>query len=387
MNQLKQAFGRTAFGIAAVTAAAVLGFVTLLPSFASAYGQVTARSIEMSNAQPGATGVTYKITFTETAANLIQSVDVDFCADSPLYADGCSTALTGFDASGASLVSQTGTSGWTLSGASTKHFVISGATQNSAATVSFEVSGINNPSAVGASGSATFYARIYTYAAQSNDYSNATSVGTVQSFGGVAMNIVNNVVITAKVIEQISLCASGTAYTGNNCAGASTPSLTLGHGTTVKALDSSATDTANAYTQVASNAQNGVIVRMKNGNACGGLSKDGGTTCGIAPVGAAAAAIAAGQAKFGLRIAASSTETGGSGSLTPIAPYDDVANYGMDASTANDNVTTTYGDTILSTNAPLNGVDNTLTFAASAATTTPAGVYTAAMSLIATGSF
>jgi hypothetical protein len=123
---------------------------------------------------------------------------------------------------------------------------------------------------------------------------------------------------------------------------------------------------------------------MKNSNACGGLSRDAGATCDIGPANTganAAAVIAPGTAEFGLRCVPA-------GTLTAAAPYNGAAtNYGMDTTTVNDNVTTTYGDTILSSAAAINNQEATLTFGASASLTTPAGVYTASMDLIATGTF
>jgi hypothetical protein len=136
--------------------------------------------------------------------------------------------------------------------------------------------------------------------------------------------------------------------------------------------------------QTSTNAQNGIIVRMKNSNSCGGLSNDGGTTCNIAPVGSTAATINPGTAEFGLNVASSS---GGIGTESPAAPYSTAGEYGMDNTSAPDNVTSTYGSEIAFTSGAVSNVNNTLTFAATAANTTAAGIYTANMDLIATGTF
>jgi hypothetical protein len=59
----------------------------------------------------------------------------------------------------------------------------------------------------------------------------------------------------------------------------------------------------------------------------------------------------------------------------------------MDTSTVGDNVTTTYGDTIMSCAGPVSQVNNHLVFAATASLTTQAGIYTGNEVLIATGTF
>ena len=117
----------------------------------------------------------------------------------------------------------------------------------------------------------------------------------------------------------------------------------------------------------------GAVVRIK-----GDTLKSGSNS--IAAVGAAAAAIVAGTANFGLRVSTP-------GGLTATAPYNDASNYGLDITTAGENLTTTYGDQLASVNAAVNNSTTTMTYAATASNTTPAGIYTATHQLIATGTF
>jgi hypothetical protein len=123
-------------------------------------------------------------------------------------------------------------------------------------------------------------------------------------------------------------------------------------------------------------------VRLKNSNTCGGLSSDGGTTCSIPAAGATPVTLTNTNGGFGLYVNAGS---GGTGTVTPNANYNDgtSTHYAMNTT----NVTSTYGDAIESSSAPVSSVNNQLTFAAIAKATTPAGVYTATMTLIATGTF
>ena len=103
------------------------------------------------------------------------------------------------------------------------------------------------------------------------------------------------------------------------------------------------------------------------------------------------------------------------GTITPTTPYYDSAfygftgnapttvssvHYGMDTTTAtganagfpqqssyNGSVIGTFGSTVLTAVGPISRVDARYTFAATASLTTPAGIYTANLSLIATGTF
>jgi hypothetical protein len=59
----------------------------------------------------------------------------------------------------------------------------------------------------------------------------------------------------------------------------------------------------------------------------------------------------------------------------------------MDNTTASDNVTYTYGSKIAESTGQANGVMNTITFAATASPTTPAGIYTQNFSLVGVGTF
>ncbi|MCA9324482.1 hypothetical protein KDA23_00215 [Candidatus Saccharibacteria bacterium] len=377
-------FARPLYAVAALAMVLGLSASAVLPGVASAYGEVTDRAIKMSSSQQSATGVSYQVVFTTTSA--AASIALDFCSASPLYADAC-TAPAGLNLSalvnGASDVTMTGgtTNDWDIINAATSasHLEIGGTSEAGSTTITLTLGGthfITNPSALG-----SFYARIYTYSGNDPDWTAVATPGTVVDFGGIALSTAEAIDITARVQEKLQFCVSKADPTAD-CTGTSTPDLTLGHGSP-QILDETAVDTDTAYIQVSTNAQSGVIIRMKNSNACGGLSRDGGSTCDIPAVnsgGNTAAALAAGTAEFGLRCTPA-------GTLTAAAPYATGGQYGMDTTTGGDNVTTTYGDTILSSAGAVNNQESLLTFGAAASLTTPAGVYTATMDLIATGTF
>jgi hypothetical protein len=246
------------------------------------------------------------------------------------------------------------------------------------------MTGITNPSTP----DATFYARIYTYASggsasyvPGNSSPATPTLGTISDDGGVAMSTADNVTVTTRVMESLNFCVSGAAPTAN-CGGQTAANVELGTGTPA-VLNETSVFTGTAYTQTSTNAASGAAIRMKNSNTCGGLRRsfDAGGTCPIpaANSGNATTPIdltGAGVSGFGLHV--------GSGTgFTSQAPYATASNYGMstDGSTG---VSTTYGSLISQSAAAVDDINNTLTFAAKANNTTPAGVYTANMTLIAT---
>lgn len=381
MKNIRSTLQRSGNGLAALALVAGLAFSAWLPGHAAAAGIINDRSIQISSSIASDTGVEYKVGFTGTSnAN---SIAIDFCSASPLFEDTC-TAPAGLSVSSAVLSAQTGTSGWAIVGAATtaSHLEIGGATALTGGTpATLTLTTITNPSTTGA-----FFARIYTYGAADPDWTGAGSglTGTVVDFGGVALSTADVISITARVQEKLTFCVSSAAMSGNNCTGQATPvNLTLGSGTPV-VLSTSAPDTDVAYVQITTNATNGVTVRMKNNNSCGGLSNDNGTNCYIEAVNsgsATAAAITGGTTgEFGMYC----TPDAG---LTAQAPYaSGTTDYGMDT-VSGENVTTTYGSTILTSAGPIDGLNSSLTFGAQATLTTPAGIYTAQMDLIATGTF
>jgi len=381
MKIKKDAFRRARLALAA-TVVAALGLSPLLLGVASAAGQVQTRSIEMSDSTPSQTGVSYLVGFTP-ATGTVHSLVIDFCSNSSIIGGAC-TAPAGMDAN--TSIAVTGApSGWAIdttspAGASTVLLKDSAGTNNlGTSAVTFTLTGIVNPSATG-----SFWARIYTYTNNSYgtynnpDASVSGGPGNYVDYGGFALSTVSLINISATVMETLTFCVSGGAPS-NGCTSLTAANLTLGHGTPL-ILDSTQVDTANAFTQISTNALTGAVVRMKTHNTCSGLSRDGGTTCPIPGVGAFGT-IGAATADFGLNVA---NGTGGTGTVNANANYGTTSgSYGMGA-----NVTSTYGDAIEDTNTTAcANVNSQLTFAAQANVTTPAGVYSANESLIATGTF
>lgn len=402
-------FRRSSYGLLAVVVTTVTSFSVLLPQFASA-GQVTSRSVQMSDSAPSGGSITsgvgsganvsYNITFTAPTSATVGGIVVDICDSTPLIGDTSCTLPTGFGWGNATpAATVTGITGtWTASssagggtaGQPQVLFLSDSAPAIPGGAVNIVVTGVNNPSTT----NHTFYARIVTFNTAANMTSNYTVTGTTRaaSFagsidnGGVAMSTATPISITARVMESLSLCTSAAAPTAN-CAGVTAPSIILGHGAN-NVLDASAIDTKSVYSQLSTNAASGAIIRMHASSTCGGLSKDGGATCPIPAFGAVLGTFTAGTADFGVQTQGGTAVAGGSGSATLNAKYANAASsYAMDITTANNNVTATYGDSMASTAGAVNSVNVQYVFAATAANTTPAGIYTVNESLIATGTF
>ncbi len=405
MSITRNSFKRPAalFAAAAILAGAALPMLSLGKASAE---QLINRSIQMSDSGPSGgtitsgvgsgTAVTYRVSFTTTGD--MQSFIVDFCAETPLIGDTC-TAPTGFSAGGATLTAAAGNTGWTITpGAS--HLLFANSASQTAGTVTVEFNGVTNPSTVG-----SFYARIYTYASATPNWtaaSPATAVGTVVDDGGIALSTTRPIKITAKVMETMTFCTSADDFTTtNSCPTATVPDISLGDVNGVVTSDTVWDETA--YSLISTNASNGYAIYMRAHNVCGGgLSRDNGTTCGIPAInsGAATASLmepgdTTGVAAFGVDIENGTAVSGGIGANTAVARWNPSTanNYIMDEITGDDNVRTSvvYGSKVAETTGgdpkQANSVKNSYKFAATSAPTTPAGIYTQHFTLIAVGTF
>lgn len=131
-------------------------------------------------------------------------------------------------------------------------------------------------------------------------------------------------------------------------------------------------------------------MRLKSSTDCGGLKRINAEVCDIAP--ALLGGVMPGQAAFGVKTAPA-TDTPGSdafGAFQPVSGsgYNNttyVLNYNEDRSTG---VTSAFGDPFLDTaGVPASNKNVQLTFGASISDSTPAGEYSTALSMIATGKF
>lgn len=381
-----RSYSRRAGSLFAV-AALVLATITpgLVPSFASA-AQLTERSIELSNSSKESTGVSYKVTFTPAAdADLFV---IDFCKNSPLLNVACDTPA-GFTAAAG------GATGGTLAVVDANTLKVTTTAALEAGTAKeVTITGITNPDDSG-----PIYARITTYTTANNTadpYVNATDLGTYEDDGAAAISITDTIGVSGAVLESMTFCIAGptdnagtlepTTITNGclNAASLPAPTLKLGKKTgDVIALDSSEVSTGSLYGQISTNASTGAIVNLKsNAFGCGGLLRAGDpSACDIGP--AQTGGVAAQEAKFGARFNPFDDEA-----LIGLSSYN-ATTYTMNyASNQQTGVTSTYGDPFFNTaGGPVSNQNLEVIFGASVAPNTPAGLYSAELSLIATGKF
>jgi len=344
--------------------------------------QVTARSITMSSSAVSATSVNYEVSFKVAQSYTVRGVVVEFCSNSPLEGEATCTNNNGnvptitsaanpfSNLTGASSLS----GGWTGATANSAHtYKLTDSTGNAvtpadANPVMFRFTA-TNPS----TGPGSFYARIYVYDdnSEAGNHAGADVTGAYRDFGGIALSTAEQITITTRVMETLRFCVNKTGGS-TSCPGTGAPALDIGHGTP-RVIDSSLVDNDTAVFGLSTNASFGATVRMRGDTLTSG-SND------IDPVGAAAASITAGPSteRFGLNVSP------GSG-ITADTNYAGANMYGFDRL-----VTTAangYGDRIAYTTGPISHADSTLTFAATAALTTPAGLYQTTLDLIATGTY
>lgn len=378
INKLKTFDAHTKYVIA------VLGLlVTFVTSAAVSAAQVTERSIALTSSSAAATGVSYDVAF--TSAGAAGAFVIDFCSNSPVIGQSC-TAPTGFNAGTAT----SATSGFTDVDPLDANTVVVTGTIGASAAISVALNGITNPTTAG-----PLYARIVTYdtKAHAQAYTSTDLITGNIDDGGVAISITNTVGVAGAVLESMTFCVSRQTITAN-CASAAAypPVLTLGEtvGDTT-ALSADAVSSGSIYTQISTNAASGAVVSLKSGAiGCGGLKRAGApAACDILP--ALTGGVAQGEAKFGVKTStATGTGTSPTGAFQPVtgSGYNDTT-YALNYVAGNaTGVTSTFGDPFLDTDgAPVNNKNMALTFGVSVTNSTPAGLYSADLSLIATGKF
>lgn len=395
MRTLVQTLKRNVYGLAAV----ILLLSMVLPvalARSVAAEQITERSIDMSTSSPGATAVEYTVTFTPGQTAEIQGIIVDFCLNSAVIGASCTDASMTVGTTVESFEYGSGpptddTSEWTgaLATEPTDAVVLTRADEGveieASEPVTIVLSGFTNPSATG-----TFYARILTYevAADAEDYeSGDPAAGDVPlDTGGVALSTVDDIDVTAVVSESLTFCVSGSPISAG-CADPVPASLTLGEGTgDALALTTEDISEAIAYFQLSTNAAGRTAVKLRNGAASGGLNSGSNF---IPPIDHATApqTLATGNAGFGVRVPTTTAGDPGSVAVAGASPYASGSAGALNMRTPE--ATSPYGDEIANTGAggPVSNANVPLTFGAQASNLTAAGIYTAAIVLIATSTY
>lgn len=361
---------------AAAVMVVLMVIVAVNPVMADAYGQVANRSIQLSSTANGATNVAYNVNFTTVTNNQnMGSIVVLVCGNSPILGDSC-TIPSGFswNAGTSSLnnvsTNLTGLAIDTVNSTANKLVLTRGtASTFTNAAVTFTVgngttNGVTNATLTT---SQTFYARIITYTSTNGSGNETTDP---LDAGGIAMSLASQLNVTAKVQEALFFCV----YTGTDCAAGGT-GVTLGDENGVLASNVT-TYTSTAKFSVSSNAVSGVSVRLKGTTLTSGAFT-------IDPHGASCTtdSIVSSVEQFGLRM-----QTLGAG-VTPTAPYNCATGaHGFDANNAT-GTTSLFGQEIARTSGATDITESVIEFAAKSANTSEAGVYTTALTLIATATY
>jgi hypothetical protein len=389
------------FTIVAGVFVVVAGAVFVNTQQARATGDPTSRQIQMSNSTAGATGVSYKVSFTTVTPGPIEGIVVDFCDNDPIIGDSCTyTSGQSPNIGSATIGAVTGPSNtaFTIASQASPLLVLTNAgassSVNAGTPVSFTISNVTNPNYLACGGgtvpNCTFYARVLTYATTggATGYLPANpSNGAVPSdAGGIALSTASNVIVTAKVQEQINFCV----YTGVNCAAGGT-AINLGDNDGVLSPAGPFVDVNTKY-DISTNATAGAIVSLK-----GDTLKSGSNA--ITAIGSTPTASNPGTAQFGL-----CTYESAGANLTATSPYNNAgcsgttqtagtaltggtnsALFALDTNNTT-GTTSTYGEQLASAVAGTQST-GTVVFIGNIPVSQVAGIYNTSFIFIATGTY
>ena len=278
---------RTALRSLAARARAVLlalivlgGYSFVAPATVHA-AQMQNRSVTLSNPLATATGVEYLFKFHIETPSLIGSIRIQFCDNTPLEGDPCS-APAGFDASASFIASQTGATGFLVSGPdSTPNDIVLTRPPALEAPVSssYNIVNITNPDNDG-----PLFTRVETF-------SSSDGTGPVIDFAGMALEILPSFGVSAEVPPYLLFCL-GESITNFDCNTATEPFSELGD------LTPNITSAAQSQIVVATNGQSGFTMR-----AAGGTMTSGNNTITAMSGGTSAK----GTSQFGLNLTANGT--------------------------------------------------------------------------------
>lgn len=210
----------------------------------SVYGdKLGDRSLKISNSTVNEQAK-YALSFTFSSAGTLGSIKIQFCSNDPFPGASCD-APSGFDASSASLTSQSGETGFSINGSSTANTIILSRTPSANAVVpaSYTFDNITNPSSEG-----TYYVRLQTFAADD-------ATGPVSDYGGLAFAINSLIRISVEVPPYLVFC-TGIKIATFNCSSASGSYVKFGE------LSSKYTSSGSSQMMAATNAASGYGITM-----------------------------------------------------------------------------------------------------------------------------
>ena len=241
----------TGIGIIAVLLLTVAGPLRISHIQAA---NLATRRLQVSTAQAGSTA-NYKISLSGQSSGNVGSVRLQICIEDPFVNAPC-TGPPGLNFLGASLVSQTGMTGFTIHLSTTANELILTRVPapNIVGQVTFELAGVVNPSAAD-----TYFGRLETFA--STDATGANRDGS-----GLAYAILpNGVSVTSVVPPYLLFCVANTIQ-AENCSTAQGNYIDFGDFSTSK------TSTGSTQFVVATNADFGFTVAVQGTTLTSGIN-------------------------------------------------------------------------------------------------------------------
>ena len=312
------------------------------------------RSLQMSDSEPGKTGVTYNISFQITTPSTLGSIEFEFCSNSTFPSDVCDVP-TGMDLSSAGFNQEAGISGFTISSQTSNEIIITRPPAPiTAVNANVIFTNITNPANEG-----SYYLRVMTY--PTTDAS-----GQYTDNGGMAIAINSPINIRTKVPPYLLFC-TGNTISGIDCTTASGDFVELGQ------LLSTRASSGQSQMVVATNAQNGYSI-----TATGNTLTSGNNTIPPLPVDTPSQV---GVSQFGINLRANSNPSVGAdpfgpGGGMPTADYDQSNLYHY----ANGDVVATNGTVEA-------GRKFTVSYLTNISKSQPAGIYASTFTYVAMGNF
>lgn len=285
----------------------------------------------------------------------VGSISIDFCSNSPLIEDPCTSPI-GFDAALANLNSSQGETGFSIDPSSDTNTILltRPASLPTGAVARYEFSNITNPSSAG-----SYFVRLQTF-------TSTDGTGTPIQYGGLVFAIVAALSVTTEVPPYLTFCVAVT-ITGNDCSSINSFFMDVGE------LSSTQTRAAASEFVIATNAANGYSVTLKGATMTSGANS-------IPPIPAPSSS-APGTGQFGLNLRDNNNPNIGS----------EPAGYPAGTIAGQYNNTDFFkfqdNDTLVTSTITSDFQKFTVSYIANIASPQPAGIYTTTLTYIALANF
>ncbi len=312
------------------------------------------RSLKLNNNQAGKTAL-YSFGFQPPSLGVIQTILFEVCANDPYPGKPCVPPV-GFDASAATLVSQTGDVGFSMSPQSTANRMVIERSPFASDGVpnSYVFDNVVNPSNDG-----SYYVRIQTFP-------DGDMNGVANYYGGIAFAITRLVTINAVVPPYLLFCV-GITISGYDCENVDGNYVNFGE------FGSRQASQGDTQMLAASNAKDGYNIRILGNTLTSGTNAIPAITSNDIS--------RPGVSQFGLNLRANSSPQGGI----------DVTGFGTGLPSANYSQINFYrfnsGDIVASSTAPDKARKFTATYVVNIQKDQAPGVYVSTLTYIALGNF